>query len=255
MHQQASRIWNWSVTLAMLVIMLLANGLTSVSAQAGDFASRQILGFTQDGSLFAFEEYGIQDGSGFPYSNIYVIETATDRWRAGSPYRARIDNESASLEQARNHSRAMAGALLDQFTVAGTINATNQPLEVSPTPRRMEARPYFFNPPTDETIVFEIRQYPLAASGDLAEACESFGVSKGFELVRSDVSPPIVLHRDERLPSSRGCPLDYRFADIVSFEPRRGEPMILAILVLYESVGFEGPDGRFLAVTMHEGER
>src|SRR5690606_36811639 len=40
-------------------------------AFAGDTASLDVLGYSPDGKVFAFEEYGIADGSGFPYSNIY----------------------------------------------------------------------------------------------------------------------------------------------------------------------------------------
>ena len=49
----------------------------AASARAGDVAELEILGFSDDGGVFAFEEYGVQDGSGFPYANRYYIDTAT----------------------------------------------------------------------------------------------------------------------------------------------------------------------------------
>jgi predicted secreted protein len=45
------------------------------AAHAGDYAYRDILGFSSDGKSFAFEEYGVQDGSGFPYANIFVVKS------------------------------------------------------------------------------------------------------------------------------------------------------------------------------------
>ena len=48
-------------------------------AEAGDYADRTILGFSPDGSTFAFEEFGVQDGSGFAYANIYMIDTGAGR--------------------------------------------------------------------------------------------------------------------------------------------------------------------------------
>ena len=56
---------------------LAAFAVTAVagSAAAGDTASLSVLGYSPDGKVFAFEEYGIFDGSGFPYSNIYFIDT------------------------------------------------------------------------------------------------------------------------------------------------------------------------------------
>ena len=64
--------------ISILINLVLLTLSICFSAQAGDFAKREIHGFSVDGGLFAFEEYGVQDGSGFPYSNIYVIDTATD---------------------------------------------------------------------------------------------------------------------------------------------------------------------------------
>ncbi|RUV10776.1 DUF2259 domain-containing protein, partial [Mesorhizobium sp. M5C.F.Ca.IN.020.32.2.1] len=57
--------------LVLFAVSLLAQFATSLDAQAGDVAELEILGFTSDGGAFAFEEYGVQDGSGFPYANRY----------------------------------------------------------------------------------------------------------------------------------------------------------------------------------------
>ena len=57
------------------------------------------------------------------------------------------------------------------------------------------------------------------------------------------------IHEDTSIPSSRGCPLDYHFADIVTFYPGDDRELIVAVLILLEKRGFEGPDGRYLAVT------
>ena len=52
---------------------LILSIFISTSALAGDTAQRNILGFSPDGVWFAFEEFGTSDGTGAPYSNIYVI--------------------------------------------------------------------------------------------------------------------------------------------------------------------------------------
>jgi len=64
------------LALALIAALLVFN-LTSQS-RAGDAATLNILGFSSDGSVFAFEEYGVQDGSGFPYANRFYIDTETD---------------------------------------------------------------------------------------------------------------------------------------------------------------------------------
>ena len=45
-------------------------------ALAGDRAVIDFIGYSADSRYFAFEEFGIQDGSGFPYSSIYIIDLA-----------------------------------------------------------------------------------------------------------------------------------------------------------------------------------
>jgi predicted secreted protein len=55
-------------------VLASAIAAASVPALAADTAALSILGFSRDQGVFAFEEYGIQDGSGFPYSNIYAID-------------------------------------------------------------------------------------------------------------------------------------------------------------------------------------
>ena len=42
-------------------IALLAFAAAATRASAGDFADREIIGFSPDGTSFAFEEYGVED--------------------------------------------------------------------------------------------------------------------------------------------------------------------------------------------------
>lgn len=69
-------------------LLLLAVTFVASQASAGDYAAFQPIGFSSDGYVFAFEEYGVQDGSGFPYSTIYVIDTRNDTFLPGAPVRA-----------------------------------------------------------------------------------------------------------------------------------------------------------------------
>ncbi|MBZ9963064.1 DUF2259 domain-containing protein [Mesorhizobium sp. B292B1B] len=57
----------------LFAVCLLAQFCALVAARAGDVAELEILGFTKDGGVFAFEEYGVQDGSGFPCGNRYSL--------------------------------------------------------------------------------------------------------------------------------------------------------------------------------------
>ena len=68
-------------------------------AVAGDRALIDYVGFSADFRYFAFEEFGIQDGSGFAYSNIFVVDLATDSWVVGTPVRVQAESETTTLEQ------------------------------------------------------------------------------------------------------------------------------------------------------------
>ncbi len=72
-----------------LVASLIGLSLLLVMpALAGDRAQIDLIGYSDDGSYFAFEEFGIQDGSGFAYSSIYVVDLVDDSWVVGTPIRA-----------------------------------------------------------------------------------------------------------------------------------------------------------------------
>lgn len=100
--------------LALFAVSLLAQFAISLAAHAGDVAELEILGFTGNGGIFAFEEYGVQDGSGFPYANRYYIDTADDSFLEGTPIRVRLDDENATLDAARLAARQKGEAIIKQ---------------------------------------------------------------------------------------------------------------------------------------------
>ena len=216
-------------------------------AWAGDFAERHIYGFSMDGGLFAFEEYGVQDGSGFPYSNIYVIDTTTDTWTAGSPFRVQLNDETKSVFDAREEAEILAGTVLKSFEDRGQIVATNRSSERGIDTKRMVAVPRIVEPPIDDEIEFRLQPLVFPASGN----CIAFNAGNGFRLLQisnKGGEETRILHEDTSVPDSRNCPLEYSFADLITYFPEGGTPVV-AILILMRTVGFEGPDGRYIAVT------
>ena len=229
------------------VFAVLLFSAISAQAIAGDFAKRHIHGFSADGGLFAFEEYGVQDGSGFPYATIYVIDTATDQWIDGSPFDARLDDETKTVFDAREAAKMLAGPVMKSFEDRGNVVATNHATDKTTDKSRMVANPRFVVPPIDQEVEFRLSSRSFPAS----ESCAAFGPSAGFKLTQIATTPEQttrIIHEDNSVPNSRNCPLDYELADLVTYYPVNGSP-IAAILILMQTVGFEGPDGRFLAVT------
>ncbi|WP_187971847.1 DUF2259 domain-containing protein [Aquibium microcysteis] len=230
-------------------VLAFAIAFAAGSATAGSVADLEILGFSADASIFAFEEYGVQDGSGFPYANRYYIDVATDRFVPGTPIRIRIDDESAPLHQARDQARAPGQAIVSDAILAqnrGHTAGINAITELSADPFRMAVNPRPVIPPVDEAIEFRIEEYALDVAG-----CENLGPTMGFRLLRIDLragGTVDLLHEDDRVPSSRGCPLGYRIGAVQTIHPDGGAPSF-AVLVAVRSFGFEGPDYRWIAVT------
>jgi predicted secreted protein len=224
--------------------------LASPPARAGDAATVNVLGFSADGGIFAFEEYGIQDGSGFPYANRFYIRTASDSFVPGTPVRVRIDDESATLDTVRAQARERAQSVIADAVLAanrGFAAGMNAVTEFSADPFRMAANPRPVFPPIDDPLEFRLEEVHVG----VPDLCRDLGDVRGFRLLKVGMSPGSatkLIHEDSRIPQSRGCPLGYSIAGIQTFHPQAGEP-VFAVLIAVRSFGFEGPDHRFLAIT------
>src|SRR5687767_594253 len=118
-----------NLILAALVLLFAV-----ASADAGDFATLNFIGFSKDGKYLAFEEYGVQDGSGFPYSSIYFVDVAKNSY-AAPPVNISIENEAMSESQARTRARTRAAATLRRLRIVdrntGTLLVSRQLTDVS----------------------------------------------------------------------------------------------------------------------------
>lgn len=230
--------------------------LTAQPVTAGDMATLNILGFSGDAATFAFEEYGVQDGSGFPYANRFYIDTANDDFLPGSPVRARIDDETASVDNARAQARAQGETIVPDGDLAANpgFNAGfSPPTELSADPWRIVVNPRPVQPPVDKPLEFRLEEIRFPATGSCAGVTD---VSVGFRLLSVDASAggvTEVLHEDSSVPSSRGCPTGYRIGGVQTYIPFQG-PSAIAVLIAVESFGFEGPDHRWMAVTRRNGQ-
>ncbi|WP_448116942.1 DUF2259 domain-containing protein [Mesorhizobium amorphae] len=235
--------------LAKFVSLAGALWLTASTAWAGDVAQLQVLGFSKGGGVFAFEEYGVQDGSGFPYANRYYIDTATDTFVKGTPVRVRIDDESATLQAARNKAREQGEAIVKQAELdanQGFTAGSNPVTELSADPQRMVVNPRPVFPAIDEPLEFRLNEF--VANGD--DVCTSQGEIKGFRLLRIEATPngaTKLLHEDKSIPKSRGCPAGYGIGAVQTYG---GDSLsAYAVLIWTRGYGFEGPDYRWIAVT------
>jgi predicted secreted protein len=230
--------------LALLVLLAVAP-----ASLAGDVAEFEMLGFSDDGSVFAFEEYGAFDGSGFPYSNRYYIDVDSDKFLPATPIRVRLEDENAMIEEARRQSGERGEKIVGQSVLAanrGFTAGSNAVTELSADPHRMlvNPRPIFY--PVDKPLEFRLEEIPL----NNTERCENHGEVNGFRLLRIDASKggqTQVLHEDKSIPQSRGCPYGYGIGAVQTFYHDGGQSAY-AVLISVRTYGFEGPDFRWIAV-------
>lgn len=228
---------------ASFVVLL---GAMTAPALAGDRALIGFIGYSPDGRYFAFEEYGVQDGSGFPYATVYVVDLAADKWVPGSPYRTALGSEDATVAAARKAAQELAAAKLTALDVSTPAHlvALNGDGETGGDGHRLDfGKPgYGLEEPPDVQSL-SIETFPA----DSPTPCESYIGEKGlgYALFLDGEE----LHRDGRLPQSRGCPLDYGIYGVVMPADWSGAEAAVAIIATYP-FGFEGPDRRFIAVPL-----
>ncbi|CAN7387879.1 DUF2259 domain-containing protein [Rhizobium sp. LjRoot254] len=222
----------------------------STPAIAGDTASLNVLGYSPDGRVFAFEEYGFFDGSGLPYSTVYFIDIEKDVFLPGTPIRTRVDEE-LPLPRIRSMSRTKAAALIEKYKVAenpGVIVVYNPPSELDSDGHKVRFHSYVSAPPHSYTNTLVLTEHKFPPT----ESCLNMtGEYTGFTLKLTEYQGAAVdkeLHEDTAVPASRSCANEYSIGAVISSEIRE-ETMIAMILV--GSSGFEGNDRRWIAVPVN----
>jgi len=219
----------------------------SSPALAGDYADRSIIGFSPDGAHFAFSEFGVQDGSGFPYANVYVIDVDLDAWIDGTPVRALIEAEaevpSGALARAMHDARPILDRL--QAYSQGNHVVDNPATELSADPYAVRFRTNQWFNMVERAWSLKLTRIPMPGS----KGCENYDDVAGFRLELTDPDGKTrILHEDSSLPASRTCARDYAISDVVVLPAGQGGASMAVIISLIRQ-GFEGPDRRFLAVT------
>lgn len=237
-------------TLALLGLLLFA----SPQAEAADGAALNVIGYSADSRTFAFEQYGVQDGSGFPYWDIFLIDLKANEWVKGTPVRILLKEEAAKLSAARDRARADASEFLKSVTEPAELLAANPSTEVVADRETLLFDrwyiPFGSRPGTDSPV--KIRHELIAGKIPLPppQGCPSDdGGFFGLRLTLRDLQAGTsrVIHEDKSIPDSRRCPLAYDVSAVVA---QAGMPVTdrLVAIIGVSSRGFEGADHRFIAV-------
>jgi predicted secreted protein len=232
-------------TLAAGVILLFA-----VNAFSGDFASLSVIGFSMDGRYLAYEEYGLQDASGYPYSNIYFIDTAKNAY-AAPRVKVVIEDESGAEITARKRSAALAAKKLKQLAI---VRGNTGRLIVS---HLMTDQTYDdgTSSSTVDRVKFYEEVWSMHREGDYelvltpvkikmkdCSVYEEDPVMIELKLTDHVADTSKFLQKDTTIPDSRGCPQYYRIQDVYLYKG------LIAVFIGVFTQGFEGPDMRFMTV-------
>lgn len=239
------------------LLSFLATMFSISSAYAGDADKLAIIGFSKDASHFAFETYGMGDGSGLGYSDIYIIDVKANSWVQGSPIRQRGEDENQTEAVARAGARKQAAPLLTKYSIdqPSEFLAHNPITEIIADRKRIEFdsvhRSYGNSTVTpgeaaDNRYVLQVTDFPVGAS---ANCLSEDGSRYGFALqIKQTLSGKVLdSYKDKTVPATRGCPYNYELEAIVSPDDESSSPILIA-MVAYYTQGFEGPDRKFIAV-------
>ena len=235
---------------ALLALLVLG----SARAMAADGAAFNAIGYSPDSRLFAFEQYGVQDGSGFPYWDVFIIDLKTNEWVKGSPYRALLESEQARPAVARDEARAAAAEALKPITEPAELIAANPATEVVAARERLTFDRWYesLGARTDvksqigARFELSVEKVPLPRP---PKCPEGDGDSFGLRLTLADLQTGTgrVIHEDTSIPDSRNCPAAYDIAAVVAQSGMPVTDRLVALIGVYAR-GFEGLNHRFIAV-------
>ncbi len=238
--------------LARLAVSLIAfMMLAAAPALAGDRALFNFIGYSQDGTYAAFEEFGEWDGVGGYYSHIYIVNLTDDSWVKGSPYlvdpNPNVDEDTTPIGVVRAKALELARAKLNELKIdvpAETLYLLGDGMGEDRGKFVTYSTPSYLG--TGETMA-DPTTLALQLAGVTHEGCDEIDVS-GFILDVYTEGGKKTVHDDSTspLPKSRGCTIDYSIYAVLT--PLDGGPTV-AIISVYSSAT-EGPDRRFMLVPL-----
>jgi predicted secreted protein len=144
-------------------------GLPGLSL-AGDIANIQPIGFSADGKVFGFQEFGIEEG-GAPYSNTYFVDTDSGQYLEGTPFHTEMNDKDANLSKARRQNLTAARSQMDKYdllTNPGLIAAFNPPTELGSPSKTIRYTTLATDGPPKSPYTLSLGEVPVPAPKDCA---------------------------------------------------------------------------------------
>ncbi len=230
----------------LIFTSILLSSLSTVFA--GDTAITELLGFSADGNAVAFQQLGTQDGSGFVYCKVMVVDTNKNTYIVPASEVTLRDGYISDPHKACDKARVK-------------IQSTLTKLKLSP----LRGRKVFSRLPTDELgvgaseVTFgTFPLFPVMFTHKVSVIGTPTGPDDGSgfvpQLLKVTLNYPdenyqkktLVLQEDKALPRSRQYAFAYELEDGYVFETEKKTAYVFTIR--YYNPGFEGPDLRTMVV-------
>ncbi len=228
-------------------MMLLITGIF-----AGDTSRIHVIGFSESGKYFAFERYGIEEGSLESYSEIFVLDVDSNRF-ASAPIRLRGTIDEKPIRELRQ--RNLQNAISQLVGYGIRLNNPGELLLYHPVTdlTYRDNRQYFstednrvkFVVPDGFTLSDSLPEYELLLTHRAANrVCPVWEEpAQMLELQLLHHKRAKVLQKDKHLPDSRGCVLCYRIESVYEYHRK------IVVFIAATIPGFEGLSLRHLAVS------
>lgn len=235
-------------------IAIAAALLLSSSALAADGAKYRSIGFSLDERYFAFEQYGVQDGSGFAYADVFVLDIAKDAWLAGTPIKALLEDETGSVTAVRAKAKIDSASVLANAGISADaeILAANPFTEITAERSSITFHDHYNNgmgmfgsADNQGSWTLKATSIKVPVEAECDEDMEVLGLK--LELRNHLNGETAILHEDSSVPKSRFCALAYDIEAVV--QPAGGSEKGTRVAIIGVSRrGFEGADRRFIAI-------
>jgi len=234
--------------------LIFALMIAASPALAGDASTYLPLGFSENGKYFAFAQSGTQDGSGFAYASVAVVEVAKNEFAASRS--VVIDKGDEHVAPSMALKQAISEVRLSRFGIKAGENLGEDllvrlPTDHSPTERNIFSFEYWAEGGASSVVPkFEV----LVASTDGEDTTDGKYCTElqgqapqmltlSIKGLAEDDGRLVVLHQDKTLPRIRSCVSGYKVHRVTAYADS------LVIGLAYSGLGFEGPDVRQMVVT------
>lgn len=227
----------------MRFFIFLSYFIVFSTSYASDIAQLSIVGFSKNAKFFAFEQFGSHESSNENYADLFILEVEKNDF-AIKPFQQTSAQKSVNELRELNKTKAKLKLKELQLLKPEMGNhLLSRPLtDLSGSPYQVE----FSLQPTLAGSSSDIYLLNLETK-ETTQECFGLGKAKIFTLTLKGKNDNQIqtLQKDTQLPASRGCPLDYRLAEIVSYQDK------IVVFINMFFAGSEGHNMRYLAVTAH----